>query len=74
MNLQGFQTFLVRKGYGSVKAGPSAAIKRAARAARLKQREALRWPNCTSEVKAYVTDSRGQRYAQYSNGRLVKVP
>ena len=75
LDLQGFQSFLVRKGHGGVKRGLNASQTKAARARRVEMKAlGLAWPNCTAEIKGYSMDSKGQRYAVYTNGRLVRVP
>lgn len=75
VDLQRFQSFLVKKGHGAVKRGLNASQTKAARARRVEMKaHGLAWPNCTAEIKGYSIDSKGQRYAIYTNGRLVRVP
>ena len=74
VDLQRFQAFLAKKGHGGVRKGLTSAQTKAARARRLElMAHGLAWPNCTAEIKGYSVDSKGQKYAVYSNGRLVKV-
>jgi len=72
LDLQRFQAFLAKKGHGAIKKGLNAKQTKAARARRLE--DGLAWPNCTAEIKGYSIDSKGQRYAVYTNGRLERVP
>ena len=74
LDLQRFQAFLYKKGYGARKRAATPQKIKQARAARMATRSALKWPNSTAEIKGYSVDSSGQRYAQYSNGRLERMP
>ncbi len=75
LDLQRFQALLFKKGHGSVKRGLNSQQSKAARARRLEMaRHGLAWPNCTAEIRGYSIDSKGQRYAVYTNGRLERVP
>ena len=75
LDLQRFQAFLSKKGHGAVKKGLNAKQSKAARARRLKMKgHGLAWPNCTAVIRGYSIDSKGQRYAVYTNGRLERVP
>jgi len=73
INLQKFQSFLQKKGYGRSKV-PNRAQVRADRELRLaiKAEEGLRRPNSTAEVKSSYTDSKGHVYDRYANGRVVR--
>lgn len=75
IDLQRFQSFLLKKGHGARKKGLNSKQTKAARARRVEMNaHGLAWPNCTAEIKGYSSDSKGQRYAIYTNGRLVRVP
>ena len=74
LDLQRFQAFLYKKGHGAKKKAATPQQTKEARQQRTEGRRRLRWPNSTAEIRGYSIDSKGQRYAVYSNGRLEKVP